>query len=70
MPSNRVTQARHPYTLQSSRLAISVKEARKLLGLGAKNKTDDEIKFLITDCEQIARLSIRQYLVRKSGVVQ
>lgn len=49
---------------------ISVKEARKLLGSNQRNYSDSDIKLLVNDCEQLARLSIRQYLVRKSHVVK
>ncbi len=49
---------------------ISVKEARKLLGVNYKDTPDDDIRILINDCEQLARLTIRQYLVRKSQVVK
>lgn len=49
---------------------ISINEARKSLGSAAKSLSDKEIKLLIGDCEQLARLTIRQYLVRKSRVVK
>ena len=49
---------------------ITVKEARKLLGATAKDLSDQAIKSLVSDCEQLARLTIRQYLIRKSGMVK
>lgn len=49
---------------------ISVKEARKLLGSAYKDSPDSDIKLLVNDCEHVARLTIRQYLVRKSHVVK
>lgn len=52
------------------RLLISVKEARKLLGVHAKNLTDEEIKGLVIDAEHLARFSIQQYLVRKSDMLK
>ena len=48
---------------------ISVKETKKLLGSAAKELTDDEIKKMLLDCERIARQTVREYMVRKSEVV-
>ena len=50
-------------------LIISVKECRKLLGASSNAMTDLEIKEMIYDYEQLARITIKQYMVLKSGVV-
>jgi len=44
---------------------ITTKEARKLLGTKARDMTNEEVSSLINDYEQLARLAIQQYLVRK-----
>lgn len=52
------------------RLLISVKEARKLLGVHSKGLTNEEIQRLVIDAEHLARFAIQQYLVRKSDVLE
>ncbi|MEK7059839.1 MAG: hypothetical protein AAB971_03725 [Patescibacteria group bacterium] len=44
---------------------ITVKEARKLLGVSAKNLTNEEIKTMVRDYTSLARYAVRDYLVRK-----
>lgn len=44
---------------------ITVKEARKLLGVSAKSLTNEEIKQMLIEYESLARYVIRDYLVRK-----
>lgn len=48
---------------------ISVKEARKMLGLSAKDVTDKELKELLLQQEQIVRFILRKYRVHKNEVV-
>lgn len=48
---------------------ISVKEARKMLGLSAKDVTDRELKELLLQQEQIVRFILRKYRVHKNEVV-
>lgn len=48
---------------------ISVKEARKMLGLSPRDVTDEELKELLLQQEQIVRFVLRKYHVRKNGVV-
>lgn len=48
---------------------ISVKEARKMLGLSAKDVTDEELKELLLQQEQIVRFILHKYRVHKSEVV-
>lgn len=48
---------------------ISVKEARKILGLSAKDVTDKELKELLLQQEQIVRFILRKYRVHKNEVV-
>ena len=48
---------------------ISVKEARKMLGLSAKDATDEELKELLLQQEQIVRFILRKYRVHKNEVV-
>jgi len=55
--------------LQKQTLIISVKEARKILGSVADELTNEELKFLITQLEQIARLGVRDYMVRKNDKI-
>ncbi len=43
-----------------SRLIISVKEARKLLGKDASKMTDQEVEKLIIDLDEIARLYFKE----------
>lgn len=44
---------------------ISIKEARKLLGVRAKNLTNDELERLINDSETLVRALIRNFLSSK-----
>lgn len=45
---------------------ISLKEARKLLGIKESQKlTNDDLKKLILDYEFLARQAVKEYLVRK-----
>ena len=55
---------------QQSRPLISVKEARKLLGKVADGLTNEEIKVLVTQLEQIARLGVRDYMVRNNAKIE
>ena len=55
---------------QQSRPLITVKEARKLLGKVANNLTNEEIKLLVTQLEQIARLGVRDYMVRNNVKIE
>lgn len=48
---------------------ISVKEARKMLGLSAKDVTDEELNELLLQQEQIVRFILRKYRVHKNEVV-
>lgn len=48
----------------ADRLIISVKEARKLLGKDAESLTDKYIEELIVQLDEIARLTIRQFMER------
>jgi hypothetical protein len=50
---------------RKSDLIISIKEARKLLGVSSRTMTNSEIRALIKDYELLARHAIRDYLVRK-----
>jgi len=52
------------------RLLISVKEARKVLGSLAKEMTNEELESLIIDSDQMVRILLRAYLVRKSDMVK
>jgi hypothetical protein len=40
---------------------ISIKEARKLLGIDAQSLSDDEVEKLIVDLDFIARNAIKQF---------
>lgn len=55
---------------QSIKPIISVKEARKMLGLSAKDITDDELFELLLQQEQIIRFIFRKYRVRNNGMVE
>lgn len=48
---------------------ISVKEARKLLGVSAKDMTNEELKELIIQQEQIIRFVFRKLSVHKQSMV-
>ena len=41
---------------------ISIKEARKLLGKKYEQVSDEDIEVMINQFDEIARLTIRQYL--------
>jgi Ca2+-binding EF-hand superfamily protein len=47
-----------------SDLIISIKEARKLLGKEYDHMTDEQVEDLIIQLDEIARLSIRQFIER------
>jgi hypothetical protein len=49
---------------------ISVKEARKLLGISAKDITNEELLELILQQEQIIRFIFKNYRVHKSTMVE
>lgn len=49
---------------------ITAKEARKILGIAAENLTNEELEALISNLEQIARTSVRDYLVRKNDTIK
>lgn len=54
--------------MDDSRLIISVKEARKLLGKDYDHMTDEQIEDLIIQLDEIARLSIRDSIEKiRSG---
>jgi len=55
---------------QSIKPIISVKEARKMLGLSAKDITDEELYELLLQQEQIIRFIFRKYRVRNNGMVE
>lgn len=57
-------------TLSKIEPIISVKEARKLLGLSVNNVTDEELLELILQQEQIIRFIFKKYSVHKYTVVQ
>lgn len=59
-----------PRELPSYKPIISVKEARKLLGLSAKDITDGELLELLLQQEQIIRLIFKKYRVHKNAVVE
>ena len=44
---------------------ISVKEARKLLGVGAERLTDSQVESLIVQLDFMATLAVRDYRRRK-----
>ena len=46
---------------------ISIKEARKILGPLANELTNEELALFIAQLEQIARLGVRDYMVRKNA---
>lgn len=48
---------------------ISVKEARKMLGLSMNDTTDEELRELLLQQEQIIRFIFRKYRVHKNAVV-
>lgn len=49
---------------------ISLKEARKILGLSVKDTTDGELRELLLQQEQIIRFIFRKYRVHKNAVVK
>lgn len=49
---------------------ITAKEARKILGSAAENLTNEELEALVSNLEQIARTSVRDYLVRKNDTIK
>ena len=49
---------------------ISVNEARKMLGLSAKDTTDEELRELLLQQEQIIRFIFRKYRVHKNAMVE
>lgn len=49
---------------------ISVKEARKMLGLSVKDTTDEELRELLLQQEQIIRFIFRKYRVHKNAMVE
>lgn len=49
---------------------ISVKEARKMLGLSVKDTTDGELRELLLQQEQIIRFIFRKYRVHKDAMVK
>lgn len=51
-------------------LLISIKEARKILGKDATHLTNEEIRDMIIESEQMVRIIIKPYLVRKSDMVK
>jgi hypothetical protein len=51
-----------PLTIETP--IMSVKEARKLWGIGARAHSDEEVAALIRDYEILARQAVRAYLVR------
>jgi hypothetical protein len=55
--------------MNSSRLIISVKEARKILGKDYIIYTDGELENMIIHEEQLIRFVIKQYMVHKSTMV-
>lgn len=55
---------------QEDKTLISIKEARKLLGKVAENLTNEEINALILHLEQIARLGVHDYMVRKNAKIE
>lgn len=48
---------------------ITTKEAKKLLGNVANSLTNEELELLIGQLEQIARLSVHDYMVRKNAII-
>ncbi|HXR49763.1 MAG TPA: hypothetical protein VN778_01925 [Verrucomicrobiae bacterium] len=52
---------------QNDQLVISVKEARKLLGLKSKNLTNEELKLLIQDTQTVVRICVREYIGSKNS---
>lgn len=59
---SKVTKYRKPI--------ITAQEARKCLGKASEGMTNDEIKVLNESMEQIARIVLRDHLVRNSLVVK
>lgn len=57
-------------TGQNTNQIITVSEARKILGEDVKHLTNEEIRRLITESEQMVRVIIKPYLVRKSDMVK
>lgn len=55
---------------QQAKPLITVKEARKILGKVAESLTNEEIKALVTQLEQIARLGVRDYMVRNNAKIE
>ncbi len=53
-------------TLPASQQAVSVKEARKLLGQKSKTLTKEELETLIKETETVVRLSIRTFISSKN----
>lgn len=59
-----------PHNLSTPKPLISIKEARKLLGLSAKDITDEELLELLLQQEQIIRLLFKKYRVHKNTMVE
>lgn len=49
---------------------ISLSEARKILGLAAKDVADEELREILLQQEQIIRFIFRNYRVRKNTMVK
>ena len=52
-----------------TRLSISVKEARKILGIESKNLSNEDIEQLLADLEKMADIGLKMAQERKSAVV-
>jgi hypothetical protein len=56
-------------TTPPAKPVITPKEARKLLGELAKDTTNEELVVLISSAEQMIRILLADYMVRKNHVV-